>query len=119
MVKNAGGSKTKGLARKHINKSNQPTKLRIPNEEGEQVACVTKMLGNGMCEIYTNNEIRLIGHIRGSFRGRQKRHNTITNSSFDFLISSNSFELGGYSEVVNTEINMVMIDAAAPIPNAQ
>lgn len=82
MVKNAGGSKTKGLARKHINKSNQPTKLRVPNEEGEEIACVTKMLGNGMCEIYTNNEIRLIGHIRGSFRGRQKRHNTITNSCF-------------------------------------
>jgi hypothetical protein len=35
-----------------------------------------------MCEIYTNNEIRLIGHIRGSFRGRQKRHNTITSSCF-------------------------------------
>tara|TARA_B100000035_G_scaffold53812_1_gene42232 strand:- start:7344 stop:7868 length:525 start_codon:yes stop_codon:yes gene_type:complete len=81
MVKNAsGGSKTKGLARKHIIKSNQPNKLRLPIEEGEEIACVTKMLGNGMCEIYNNKEMRLTGHIRGSMRGRQKRHNTITNS---------------------------------------
>lgn len=81
MVKNTqGGGRTKGLARKHISKGNQSSKLRLPTEEGEQIACVTKMFGNGMCEIYNNDNIKLIGHIRGSMRGRQKRHNRISSS---------------------------------------
>ena len=80
MVRNTtGGTKTKGLARKHQNKGD--SKLRLPDDELEQVACVTKMLGNGMCEIYTNKNERLIGHIRNKFRGRQKRHNMITTSA--------------------------------------
>lgn len=80
MVKNlSGGTKTKGIARKHQGKGD--SRLRLPDDELEQVACVTKMLGNGMCEIYTNDNIRLIGHIRNKFRGRQKRHNLITVSA--------------------------------------
>jgi len=80
MVKNlSGGTKTKGIARKHQGKGD--TRLRLPDDELEQVACVTKMLGNGMCEIHTNDNIRLIGHIRNKFRGRQKRHNLITVSA--------------------------------------
>ena len=35
------------------------------------------MYGNGMCEIFNNDNIKLIGHIRNKFRGRQKRHNKI------------------------------------------
>ena len=78
MVKNiTGGTKTKGLARKHQS-SGGDSRLRLPNDELEVVACVTKMLGNGMCEIYTNKDIRLIGHIRNKFRGRQKRNNMVT-----------------------------------------
>ena len=74
MVKNlTGGTKTKGVARKHQGKGD--SRLRLPDDELEMVACVTKMLGNGMCEIYTNDNNRLIGHIRNKFRGRQKRHN--------------------------------------------
>jgi len=80
MVKNTtGGTKTKGLARKHQNGGN--ARLRLPEEEMEQIACVTKMLGNGMCEIYTNDNIRLIGHIPGKFRGKNKRSNLITNQT--------------------------------------
>lgn len=76
MVKNlSGGTKTKGIARKHQGKGD--SRLRLPDDELEQVACVTKMLGNGMCEIHTNDNMRLIGHIRNKFRGRQKRHNLI------------------------------------------
>ena len=78
MVKNTtGGTGTKGLARKH-QQSNSIERLRLPECELEQFACVTKMLGNGMCEIYTNNNVRLIGHIRNSFRGKNKRHNMVT-----------------------------------------
>lgn len=80
MVRNTtGGTKTKGLARKHQVQGD--SKLRLPDDELEQVACVTKMLGNGMCEIYTNKNERLIGHIRNKFRGRQKRHNMISTSA--------------------------------------
>jgi len=80
MVKNTtGGTKTKGLARKHQRRSDE--KLRLPSDALEEVACVTKMLGNGMCEIHTEANERLIGHIRNKFRGRQKRHNMISTST--------------------------------------
>ena len=67
MVKNTtGGTKTKGLARKHQHRNDE--KLRLPSDALEEVACVTKMFGNGMCEIYTEQNERLIGHIRNKFR---------------------------------------------------
>ena len=81
MVKNTtGGTGTKGLARKHqiSGSKSSSEKLRVPECELEQIACVTKMLGNGMCEIFTNENKRLIGHIRNSFRGKNKRHNLVT-----------------------------------------
>jgi translation initiation factor IF-1 len=83
MVKNtSGGTKTKGLARKHIRQGGVSAKLRIPENELEKVVYVSKMLGNGMCEVYTNDNIRLIAHIRNKFKGRQKRSNTITANSY-------------------------------------
>jgi translation initiation factor IF-1 len=78
MVKNTtGGTGTKSLARKHQSGGDNGN-LRLPECDLEQLACVTKMLGNGMCEIYTNNNTRLIGHIRNAFRGKNKRNNLIT-----------------------------------------
>lgn len=83
MVKNTtGGTKARGLARKHQSSGGGDSRLRLPTDALEVVACVTKMLGNGMCEIYTNKDIRLIGHIRNKFRGRQKRNNMVTVSCF-------------------------------------
>ena len=81
MVRNTtGGPGTKGLARKHQTAS-RDGKLILPSSELEQICCVTKMLGNGMCEVYTEEGTRLIAHIRNKFRGRQKRHNMISASS--------------------------------------
>jgi initiation factor 1A len=80
MVKNTtGGTGTKSLARKH--QSGGDYRLRLPECELEQFAIVTKMLGNGMCEIYTNDNTRLIGHIRNKFRGKQKRNNMLSVNS--------------------------------------
>lgn len=80
MVKNTtGGTGTKGLARKHQYKSDN--KLRTPEDSLEKIACVTKMLGNGMCEIFTEDNTKLIGHIRNKFRGKQKRNNLISTFS--------------------------------------
>ena len=83
MVKNTkGGKGAKGLSRKSENTGSSHTeKLRLPTCELEQYACVTKMYGNGMCEIYTNDNTKLIGHIRNKFRGRQKRNNIISPNS--------------------------------------
>jgi initiation factor 1A len=77
MVKNTtGGTGTKSLARKH--QFAGESKLRLPECDLEQYACITKMLGNGMCEVYTNDNKKLIAHIRNKFRGKQKRHNMLT-----------------------------------------
>ena len=77
MVKNkTGGTGTKALARK--NEKSSSSRIRLAEDELEHYACVTKLFGNGMCEIYTNDNQKLIGHIRNKFRGKQKRHNLIS-----------------------------------------
>ena len=98
MVKNtSGGGKAKGLARKHQRAAAQGNgHLRLPEDEGEEIGYVRKMLGNGMCEIYNNDNVKLIGHIRNKFRGRQKRHNTI---------QANSIVLIGLREWESTKKN--------------
>jgi len=79
MVKNTtGGTGAKSLARKHQSNNNNNTQLRLPECELEQLGCVTKMLGNGMCEVFTNDNVRLIARIRNSFQGKNKRNNLIT-----------------------------------------
>ena len=79
MVKNiTGGNKSKGFARKSQSSGNNSERLRLPSCDLEQYAYVTKMFGNGMCEIYLNDNTRLIGHIRNKFTGSKKRNNLIT-----------------------------------------
>lgn len=80
MVKNTkGGKGAKSMARKSINFTNRM--IRFSEDPLEQYSCVTKMLGNGMCEITLENNSKLMGHIRNKFRGKQKRHNLITVNS--------------------------------------
>lgn len=80
MVKNTtGGTGTKSLARK--NQTQGGSKIQLSEDPLEVYAYVSKMFGNGMCEITLNDERKLIGHIRGKFRGRQKRNNLLTVSS--------------------------------------
>ena len=75
MVKNTtGGTGTKSIARKHIHSNSS---ILFPSSSLEIIACVTKPLGNGMLEVFTNDNTRLIAHIRNKFRGKQKRHNMI------------------------------------------
>lgn len=77
MVKNTtGGTGTKSLARKHQASGN--AKLTLSQDPLEQYGYVSKMFGNGMCEIITNDDMKLIGHIRGKFSGNRKRHNLLT-----------------------------------------
>ena len=92
MVKNtSGGTKTKGLARKHQGGAGGAGAggggggggaLRLPKNELEQLVVVTKMLGNGMCEAFNNDDVRFIAHIRNKFKGRNRRSNDISVNSF-------------------------------------
>ena len=87
MVKNtSGGTKTKGLARKHQGGGSGGGggggALRLPKNELEQLVVVTKMLGNGMCEVFNNDDQRFIAHIRNKFKGRNRRSNDISVNSF-------------------------------------
>jgi len=74
MVRNLkGGTGTKALARKHsTSNSGSAGNIRLPSCNAEQLAFVSKMFGNGMCEVFTNDNVRLLAHIRNKFRGRQK-----------------------------------------------
>ena len=82
MVRNTtGGSKTKSQARKSFVKSSSSSpSTRTPQNEFEQIATVTKLLGNGMCyvSIPSLSDAPLICHIRGKFRGRSKKHNLVS-----------------------------------------
>ena len=86
MVKNTtGGNKHKSMARKDI--SNQSSSNYVPKNDSEHYAQVTKILGNGMCYVQiVMHDLSIIKdvlcHIRGKFRGKNKRHNTVSISSF-------------------------------------
>jgi hypothetical protein len=105
MVKNTtGGTGAKSLARKHqvYEDGNDTHNVRMPSNDLEKVAIITKMLGNGMCEVYTNDDVRLIAHIRNKFRGKNKRHN---------LFAIHMFVLVGLREWENPPKNCDIIFA--------
>jgi len=57
MVKNkTGGSRHKKQARKNVN-APVSTRLRIPKEEGEILAKVMKLFGNGMAEVLCEDKV--------------------------------------------------------------
>ena len=78
MVKNAGGNKSKGQARKFVT-APKSTVLRISEDPCEVYAQVTKTLGHGMCHVVSIDGTTLLCHIRGKFRGRGKKDNIINN----------------------------------------
>lgn len=84
MVKNTvGGNKSKGQARKHVSSGGKANaELRISEDVCEVYAIVEKMLGNGMCHVLCDDNITRLCHIRGKFRGRGKRDNTIENKTW-------------------------------------
>jgi translation initiation factor IF-1 len=82
MVKNTtGGSGHKSQARKLLD-SGANANLPEPSNEFEVYATVSKMFGNGMCQVITLNGLILTCHIRGKFRGRNKNNNLIAPNSF-------------------------------------
>ena len=83
MVRNMkGGRKSKGMGRKHVTSGTQQKTLRLPQEEGELYAGVTKILGNAMVEVLCLDGKKRICMIRQKFRGRSKRDHTISVASW-------------------------------------
>jgi translation initiation factor 1A len=80
MVKNYGGNKSKGQARKHVTKPS--SSLRISENEFELYGQVTKVLGGGMCNVFCIDKVYRLCHIRGKFKTRGKRDNFLTNSTW-------------------------------------
>jgi len=102
MVKNKkGGSGHKKYARKKVNNHNSGysnRKLRKVAEVGEIYARIKRVYGGGHAEIYcTDGKVRILV-IRGKFRGRNKRDNTIKLNSI-VIAGLRSVTMG---EVVST-----------------
>jgi len=100
MVKNKkGGSSHKKMARKNVAPKGgySSRKLRMPKEEGEIIARVTAISGGGHAVIKCTDGKERTLVIRGKFRGRNKRDNTIKNGCF-VLAGLRSVSMG---EVIN------------------
>ena len=85
MVRNKkGGSGHKKMARKNVAPKGGYTsrKLRLPKEEGEIIARVTAISGGGHAVIKCTDGKERTLVIRGKFRGRNKRDNTIKSGCF-------------------------------------
>lgn len=77
MVKNSfGGNKTKGMARKML-QAPKSKKLRVSEIPEEVYGRVENVLGNGTFNVYCIDKVLRLGHIRGKFKGRGKRDNTV------------------------------------------
>lgn len=77
MVKNTkGGKGSKSIARKSVG-TRTSTVLRLPYNELETFAVVTKFYGN-MCDIMTYDNKAYKCHIRGKFKGKFKRSSFIS-----------------------------------------
>lgn len=92
MVKNIhGGSKHKSFARKNAPKKGGFSSVRLAQEEGECYAQVEKILGGANCVVNCIDNKSRLCHIRGKFRGRGKRDNTIAAGSW-ILVGLRDFE---------------------------
>ena len=94
MVKNTGGNKAKGYARKNSSGGPANAPLRISKDPNELYAQSIKNLGNRMFHVLcSDNKTRLL-HIRGKFTGRGKRDNFVTSGTW-LLVGLREFTSGG------------------------
>ena len=110
MVKNVGGNKAKGFARKNFGK--RDTALRVATEEGEVYAQAVKVMGGCFASAIDIDGNPLRAHIRGKFRGRGKRDNFIGAGTW-LLVGIHSWESDDVdpSKIRNCDILEVYNDA--------
>jgi translation initiation factor IF-1 len=90
MVRNTkGGKGSKAFARKFVSDV-KPDHIRSPDSPLELFAVVQKMFGP-MCEVFTNDGRTFKCHIRGKFKGRNKRFSIISVGSL-VIIGLRDFE---------------------------
>jgi initiation factor 1A len=94
MVKNEGGNKAKGQARKHVIADKQQKSLRVSEDACEVYAQASKLLGNGMADVDCIDGVSRLLHIRGKFRGRGKKDNFIGLGTW-MLVGLREYESGG------------------------
>ena len=93
MVKNnKGGSKSKKIARKHVNASINKT-IRKVSEDGEMYAIVVNHFG-GQCEVVTTDGETRLCILRGKFKGRARRDNNIKKGSW-VMVGIRDWEVRG------------------------
>ena len=96
MVKNTGGNKAKGQARKFVNSDDKKTnkKLRESEDPLEIYSQVEKVLGNGMYNVMCLDGQNRLCHSAGKFRGRNKKDNFVSLGTW-LLIGLRDYEAGG------------------------
>jgi translation initiation factor 1A len=80
MVKNTkGGSQHKKMAKKNMSNNKQQIKTRLMDilEPCELYANVTKLFGQGMCEVKCNDGVNRLCIIRNKFRGKNAQQNRV------------------------------------------
>jgi initiation factor 1A len=96
MVKNTGGNKTKGQARKFVNTNDKKdTKTLRESEDPFEIYCqVEKVLGNGMYNVVCMDGKTRLCHSAGKFRGRNKKDNFVSLGTW-LLVGLREYESGG------------------------
>jgi initiation factor 1A len=96
MVKNTGGNKTKGQARKFVNSNDKKDikKLRESDDPLEIYSQVEKVLGNGMYNVICIDGKNRLCHSAGKFKGRNKKDNFVSLGSW-LLVGLREYEAGG------------------------
>jgi initiation factor 1A len=96
MVKNTGGNKTKGQARKFVNTNDKKdTKTLRESEDPLEIYCqVEKVLGNGMYNVVCMDRKTRLCHSAGKFRGRNKKDNFVSLGTW-LLVGLREYESGG------------------------
>jgi initiation factor 1A len=107
MVKNFGGNKAKGFARKSFAKTDKD--LRISQEPDEIYAQVTKIYGGKNCQVTTLDGTEMLCHIRGKFSGRGKRDNFIGNGTW-MLVGKREWEKEAEGKLLNCDVIEVYND---------
>ena len=92
MVKNkTGGNRAKKVARKNMNESLTPRKLRFVELEDEMYAIVTKVMGNGQVQVLGTDDKERLCFIRYKFSGRNKQSNLVQVGSW-VIVGNRSWE---------------------------
>lgn len=81
MVKNVFGGKNAKKGARSSTSGGGRNKLRVAEEEGEEYAIVTKMVGNG-CNVHCADGVARLCIIRGKFQGKGKSMNLISAGSW-------------------------------------